>query len=111
MKKRAVHAEGKPIGIVSNNVSFDSQTCEIEFADGQTEISTAGIVAENLLVEVDAEGNSLLFMDEIEDHRKTSDAIPKDQGTFETARGIKQKKRTARGWNSLSSGEAEALIG
>ena len=38
---------------------------------------------------------------EIEDHRKTSDAIPKSQGTFETSGGIERKKRTAQGLEFL----------
>ena len=50
---------------------------------------------------MDAEGNRFLSIEEIEDHRKTADAIPDKHSTFETSRGIKQKKRTARGWEFL----------
>ena len=69
--------------------------------DGQTEVPTADIVAENLLAEVNAEGDKFLLMEETEDHRKTADATPKHRGTFLTSWGIKRKKRTARGWEFL----------
>ena len=45
-----------------------SRACKVEFSDGQTEVSTADIVAENLLAKVDHEGNGFLFVEEIEDH-------------------------------------------
>eukprot|EP00980_Cylindrotheca_fusiformis_P025867 scaffold14744_cov71-Cylindrotheca_fusiformis.AAC.1 len=38
------------------------------------------------------------MLDEICDHRRTKDAIPKEQGTFLTPRGLTRKKRTTRGW-------------
>ena len=101
VKRRAIDAEGKPTGIAGNNVSLDGRDCEIEFSDGQTEILTVSIIAENLLAEMDAEGNRSLFIEEIEDHQKTADAIPEEQGTFETSRGIERKKRTTRGWEFL----------
>ena len=69
--------------------------------DGQTEIPTANITAENLSAEVDPEGDGFLFVNEIEDHWKSPDATPQSQGTFETSRGIERKKRTARGWEFL----------
>ena len=40
-------------------------------------------------------------MEEIEDHRKTADAIPEHEGTFPTPHGIKRKKRTTQGWEFL----------
>ena len=98
MKKRAIDVDGNPIGVAHNNILLDSRAYKVEFADGQTEILTANIIAENILAEVDAEGNRFLFMDEIEDHRQLDDAIPKEKGTFVTPRGIKRKKRTTRGW-------------
>ena len=57
-------------------MSLDNRACEVEFSDGQTEVLTATIIAENLLAEVDDEVNGFLFIEEIEDHQKTSDAIP-----------------------------------
>ena len=53
------------------------------------------------MAEVDAKGNRFPFMKEIEDHRKTVDAVPKHEETFLTSQGIKRKKRTTQGWEFL----------
>ena len=101
VKRRAVNADGKPIRIADDNVLLDSRACKIEFSDGQTEISTANIIAENLLAEVDAEDCEFILVEEIEDHGKTADAMPTGQGMFKTSRGTKREKRTTRGWEFL----------
>ena len=62
---------------------------------------TADIDAENLLAQADAGRDQFLFMEEIEDHQKTPDAIPRSQGTLKTPRGIERKKRTTPGWEFL----------
>ena len=77
VKRRAVDQDGWPIGIPSNNPLFDSRKYEVEYLDGMTEVLTANIIAENLLAQVDDQGHSHLMIDEIEDHRNNSDAIPK----------------------------------
>ena len=91
-------------------MSLDGRACEVEFSDGQTEVPTADVMAENLLAKADPEGNRFLFMEEIEDHRKTVDATPKHQGTFPTSRGIKRKKRTTCGWEFLVRWKGATLI-
>ena len=101
MKKRAVSADGTPIRTANDDVPLDSRAHEVGFSDGQTEILTADIIAENSPAEVDPEGDRFSFMEEIEDHRKTPDAIPKSQGTFETSSGVERKRRTTRGWEFL----------
>jgi hypothetical protein len=66
--------------------------------DGETEILTANIIAENLLAQVDEEGHRQMLIDEIEDHRITDDSIPIDQGTLPTPSGMKRRRRTTKGW-------------
>ena len=68
VKKRAVDADGTPIGTANDDVLLDNQAHEVELSDGQTETLTANVVAENLLAEVDPEGDGFPFMEEIEDH-------------------------------------------
>ena len=38
------------------------------------------------------------MIDEIEDHRKRPDAVPKEQGTITTPSGLQRKKKTTKGW-------------
>jgi hypothetical protein len=88
VKRRAVDVEGQPVGRPSNNPLLDSPQYEVEFLDGETEILTANIIAENLLAQVD-------------DHSVLDDAIPANDGYYTTTSGMKRKKRTTWGWEIL----------
>jgi hypothetical protein len=98
VKRRAVDVDGQPIGMANNNPLLDSRQYEIEYINGDIETLTANIIAENLLSQVDEEGHRQMMMDEILDHRTTKDALTKDNGTYQTARGLTRKKRTTKGW-------------
>ena len=93
--------EGRPIGVANDNPILDQQQYEVEYEDGETEVLTANIIAENLLAQVDDQGQRFLMIDEIEDHQVLEDAIPKSQGTFTTSSGLTRKKRTTVGWEIL----------
>jgi hypothetical protein len=80
VKRRAVDVEGRPIGRPSTNPLLDSRQYEVEFMDGEVEILTANIIAENLLAQVDEEGHRQMLIEEIEDHRTLEDAIPIEGG-------------------------------
>ena len=77
VKKRSVDQDGRPIGRPSNNPLLDSRRYKVEYLDGTTEVLTANIIAEKLLARVGYQGRRHLMIDEIEDHQKNSDAIPK----------------------------------
>ncbi len=74
---------------------------ELEFNNGDSEILTANLIAENIIAQVDDEGHEHMMLDEIEDHRILENAIPKSQGTFVTKQGTTRKKRITRGWDLL----------
>jgi hypothetical protein len=57
VKYRAVDVEGQPVGQPSNNPLMDSRQYEVKFLDGETEILTANIIAENPLSKVNEEGH------------------------------------------------------
>ena len=67
--------------------------------DGTTEVLTANIIAENLLAQVDDQEHHHLMIDEIEYHRKNSDAIPKEKGTIITPSGLQRRKKTTKDWD------------
>ena len=82
VKRKAVDQDGRPIERPSNNPFLDSWRYKVEYLDGTKEVLTANIIAENLLAQVDDQGHCHLMVDEIEDHRKNSDAIPKERVLF-----------------------------
>jgi hypothetical protein len=98
VKRRAVVFEGRPVGRPSTNPLLDSRQYEVEYLDGETEILTANIIAENLLAQVDDEGHQQMMIEEIEDHRVLDEAIPKSEGTYDTRSGSKRRRRTTVGW-------------
>ena len=75
VKRRAVDRDGKPLGVASSNPITDTRLYEIEYADGSAEVVPANVIAENILSQVDEEGNRQLMIDEIIDHRKNVDAV------------------------------------
>ena len=52
VKRRAVDKDGKPIGIPRNNTILDSRQYEIQYADGNTAVLTANIIAEKLMAHI-----------------------------------------------------------
>ena len=52
VKKRSVDEDGKPIVKPSNNPILDRRQYKVEYADGNTEIMAANIIAEKLMAQV-----------------------------------------------------------
>jgi hypothetical protein len=98
VKRRAVDVEGRPVRRASTNPLLGSRQYEVEFMDGEIEILTTNIIAENLLAQVDEEGHRQMMIAEIEDHRVLDDAVPIKEGTFPTTSGMKRQRRTTKGW-------------
>ena len=69
VKRRAVDFESKPIVQASNTPMLDTRQYEVELLDGEIEVYTENIIAENLLSQVDEEGHFQMMIDEIVDHR------------------------------------------
>ena len=49
--------EGKPVGIANDNPILDLRQYKVEFLDGETEIMTAKLIAENIFAQVDDNGH------------------------------------------------------
>ena len=77
---------------------LDSRKYEVIYTDGTTEVLAANIIAENLLSQVDNQGPRHLMIDDIEDHQKTADAVPKEKGTTQTRSGLQRKVMTTKSW-------------
>ena len=99
MIKRSWGLDGEPIGRTHQNPLFDTHEYEVEFTDGTCEKYQANIIAENMVAQVDNEGNQFLLLHEITDHKSDHSAIPISDGMVHSANGmIKLKQTTTRGW-------------
>ena len=101
VRKRVRDEDGQPVGVAHNNPMLDSRKYEVEYIDGHVEELTANLIAENLMAQVDEEGRRQMMLSSIMDHRTLQDAIPKSQGTYTNAYGVKRRKTTTRGWEIL----------
>ena len=94
VKRRAIDVDGKSIGTTNENPLLDSRAYEIECLDGSYEVITANIIAENLFMQVDDEGQRQLMLEEIIDYWVDSTAVPIKDSHYFTKNGLKIKKHT-----------------
>eukprot|EP00978_Attheya_sp_CCMP212_P023206 scaffold70488_cov59-Attheya_sp.AAC.8 len=94
--KRAKDDEGNPIGKAHDNPLLDSRQYKVQFHNGDTEVLTANIIAENLLSQVNDKGRRQMMFDEIVDNHILESAIPKSKRTYETQRGLTRNVRTTK---------------
>ena len=98
VKRRAVDNDGKPLGVASSNPITDTRLYEIEYMDGSAEVVPANVIAENIMSQVDEEGNRQLMIDEIIDHRSNQDALTHEHAFYTTSTGRSTRRRTTKGW-------------
>jgi hypothetical protein len=78
--------------------------------DGKEAEYAANIIAENMLSMCDEEGNQYLLMNQIVDHKKEENAVPK-KDTFIWIRGRKYTRRPPRDGNFVWNGRMVPLHG
>jgi len=81
VKKCAVDCDSLPIGVANSNQVLDSCVYEVEYNDGSLEALSTNIIAENVLSQVDENGHRQMMTEEIIYHRRTSDAMAKNDST------------------------------
>ena len=69
VKKRLRDANGLLIGTSNENPILDRLVYEVEYQDGHKASMTTNAIAQNLLAQIDAEGNRHGLFDEIVNHR------------------------------------------
>jgi uncharacterized protein YfiM (DUF2279 family) len=109
--KRSKDNDGNPIGRRNNNFLLDTRKYEVELEDGMTEEFNANVIAKNLFLQVDSEGNQYVLMREISDHRKDESAVPISDGWVEMPNGQKFQNKRPAGGNYSWNGRKEDPIG
>src|SRR5210317_776314 len=98
-------AEGNFIGKYHENSYLDTSIYEIKWEDGRVGHYRANEIVESLIMNVDKEGNTLLHVKEIVDHRHDASAIKTDDVMLNG-----KKRRTTKGWDlcvEVQGGETE----
>ena len=71
---------------------------EVEYLNRDKKLFASNIIVEHLLEQVDREVYQRLFIDEIVDHWKLPEAIPKEQKDFQLRYGTMRKVRITWSW-------------
>jgi hypothetical protein len=101
VKARARNFEGNFIGRSNQNPLLDTSEYIIEYDDGTADRMFANTIAANIFTQVDDEGRHFVLLNEIVDHRSTTDAIQLQDGFVIMPNGRKTPKRTTKGWELL----------
>ena len=98
VKRSKLDEDGNPIRTESTNPLVDIRAYEITFIDGNTEILTSNIIAQNLLAQVDEEFHRQILLEEIIKYRRNNDGVHKSDAFVETSTGNRRQKMTTKGW-------------
>ena len=96
--KRMRDAEDCPIGTANDNPILDTRMYEVEFQDEETASLSANMIAENLFAQVDEEGNRMVLLDEIIDHRTNGKEVMQQDAFVKTSSGAKRRRQTTVRW-------------
>ena len=94
---RIINSDGTSVGRSNDNPILDTREYEVEFGDGVVLEYAANVIAENLYSQIDTEGNRHVLIDSIIDHKKDSQATPKDDEYVEL-NGKRTRRITTKGW-------------
>ena len=88
------------VGKSHRNPILDSRIYKVQFEDGRIGEYTANMIAESIYANIDEEGRSHSILDGIIGHRKSEDAVSKEDG-FTVVNNIKKRVVTTKGWDLL----------
>ena len=95
---RARDSNGELIGKSNANPLLDTSVYEVEFEDGSVERYNANIIAEHIYAQVDDDGYTMKFVDEIIDHRSNKQAVTRANGFVRGPNGSQKPRKTTKGW-------------
>ena len=78
--RKRVRYDDTSTGEGNYNFMHKNSLYEVEYPDGTTEQLAANIIAENMISQVDSEGNHCQILTEVTDHKKDDSAISKVDG-------------------------------
>ena len=96
--KRVKENEGNPRGIEHNTLFTDQSLNEVSFINGRTEDLTANMIAENMLSQVDSEGNHYQELKETSDHSADVSTLKRSNVFIRSRDRNLHAKNTTRGW-------------
>ena len=95
---QSTNIDGEPIGEYDDNPMLNTRVYDVMFPDGIVHQYSANIIAQNIYESSDDDGYRYQLMEEIIGHRKSKDAVSKEEGYITGKNGQKKKRITSKGW-------------
>ena len=100
--KRLRDANGIPIRTANENPILDSRMYGVEYQDGTKASLAANYIAENVVAQVDQEGNRHVLLDKIIDFRVNGREVKLQDAFITTGTGTRKRRETTIGWELLA---------
>ena len=97
VRGRKRHQDGAIKGTRNENPLLDTRTYDVEFDDGEVNEYTANVIAENMVSQIDRDGQETRLIADIIDYKKDGHAIKKAD-MYVTVAGRRHAKKTTKGW-------------
>ena len=98
VKRRKVDpATNLLVGTGHSNPVLDTRVYEVELPDGTYNDYSANVLIENIMANVDDNGQTALILDDIIGHRFNNDCIDISDGWYTTPQGARKRRITTRG--------------
>ena len=99
VKKRVRNDAGQAVDIVNKNLFLDKSKYEVDYLDGYIEKMTTDKISENILSQIDSQGNHFLLLKEINNNCKYSPEINRVYKFLTSKSGNVHAKKTTGGCN------------
>ena len=97
----SIDADGNISGTFDENPNLNTLIYDVHFPDGAVKQYVANIIAENVLIQVDSNGYNSRLLDKLVLHKRTSNAVSKENACVTTKRGVRKLCQTIIGWKFL----------
>lgn len=97
--RRSVDNEGKTTGVYDENPQLNTMIYDVMFEDGKIQKYAANIIAQNVLEQVDNEGNYSERVEAVIDHRRQGNAVSKGKMYVTMRDGRKKLRQSTAGWD------------
>ena len=77
---------------------MNTRVYDVMILDGAVQQYSVNVIAESLCENADDEGYRSQYLDEIMDHKKLKDAVPKSDGYLKIKNGQRRRRITSKGW-------------
>ena len=97
--KRLQNNNGMPIEKSNNNPIKDTRIYKVKYCDGHRAVLSENVIAQNMITQVDDEGNGSVLFSEIIDYRTNGKELRQQDAFISSRSGGKRRRQTIKGYD------------